>query len=297
MAQNGAATATGTIEGIQSSISLNNTWGGTNLNNGAAGTGTALNPFLTFGSSFVDGIGGSGEEIDMQAVTGSTYRGRSGLLVTHTSSDAVQGAVYDDDITLADQSGTSAGSLSGISINNRLSQWPLDPTHGSILKAELGFNYATSPSSALSGIDLLLATFSGYAFRTQGWFVDGSGDMQIGTCSHDPTSTGNSIDCTGSIGTAVALSSGGSSWPTDGNTYYAVDANGGVYELTINTGTGVVTAVSMYPRANSCFRGDPFKPGDVDAGQDGGAVGRHRAASQPDLVRAQHSSAEPYIWR
>jgi hypothetical protein len=234
------------INPIQISGSLHYPMGGTDLGDNARGTAICANPYWLLSSGAKNMSGGGGIEVDIEAQAGSSYRNVTGLFIAHTGNHAVSGAANRDlGITIADVVGATntAGWDAALGVNARYGQFPIKPT-GSVIRIDLGEQYATVPSSLAWGDDYLIGTFSGGPIRYPGGGIDGSGNLRAGTGFLNVTSTGIAVDASGQIATAVALVSGGSGWGPHSAASYATDANGGVYTLTIVA--GVVTAVAMY---------------------------------------------------
>jgi hypothetical protein len=242
--QTGAVTGGGVLEGVHSSIAMTNTWGGTDTKGGMQGGACTLNGYLAFQPGFINGSGGSAAELDIEAQAGSTFGTIAGLLITHTMAHGASGSSGQDyALVLNDQSGAVAARGWDCGLAFGASVWPMKTTASLI--AAFPSSVTGYPANARHGIDLAAGVFSGYSFRGPGGFsVDANATMQVGTGYLSKTASGLSIDTTGSVATAVALVSGGSSWPTGGGLYYATDANGGIYSLTL--ASGVVTAVSFY---------------------------------------------------
>lgn len=244
LTQTGASSGNGTAQTLQASVSLTHSWGGTNTYSSAAGSATGLNSYVKFTSGYTNGNGGSGEEIDIEPQSGSTFGALAGLLISHTSAAGASGSLGQDAaFATGDQDSAAVQWNQIIQVSSRGNEFPLAST-GTVLKVELGRLYNSVPSSFTNGIDLLLGTISGSAYRSPSFSVDGSGNIQTGTCYLNNGSNGADLDCSGSIGTAVSLVSGGSSWPTNASSYYATDSNGGVYKVTLSG--GAVTALSIY---------------------------------------------------
>lgn len=232
-----------TITGVQSVVKTQYSFGGTNLNVGSQGAVVSFNPVVRFLAGSSNLTGGSGTEMDFEADSTATYKYFSAFVATHKSAHAVAAAQHEVGYALADQKLAAPTWTAFGQVNLRESKWPLAST-AAIMRAELGYNYPASPATAAYGDDYLLATFGTDAFRSQGVAIDGSGNVRVGTCYQTIQSTGASLDCTGSTNPSVAIASGGSNWPTDGNSYYAYDAYDGVYSLTLSGGT--VTGISVY---------------------------------------------------
>jgi hypothetical protein len=160
----------------QLSVTLSNSFGGTGVTpTTAAGFATALNPFLTFTSGYTNGGGGSGMEIDVQPMAGSSFLDLAGILVQRTDLGAAQGARDDSAIVIG--YGVSQASGKGfktiLGVGAVYTHWPLDPL-GTIINAASG---AGGTLLAAAGIDFSAVTFSTAFLKSAGFLVDGTGDI------------------------------------------------------------------------------------------------------------------------
>ena len=246
MMQTGASTSTGFIEGIQSSVNLYHSLGGSNTAYNAQGSATCFNPYMFLGSGATNLQGWSGAEFDFNVNASATYQTGVGILIVHTPGHAGVGAFQSDAaIQLADGSAVTAGWDYGIMFGSTNGRYPIKST-GTMLYARPSRNVGVTLNAA-AGIDFSACTFSGSALKLpNGFAVDGSGNAQIGTGYINQTAGGISVDVSGSVVTAAAIVSGGSGWPTDGNQYFATDANGGVYAIG-NTGGVANSIVILQP--------------------------------------------------
>jgi len=246
MMQTGASTSTGFIEGIQSSVNLYYSLGGSNTAYNAQGSATCFNPYMFLGSGATNLQGWSGAEFDFNVNASATYQTGVGILIVHTPGHAGVGAFQSDAaIQLADGSAVTAGWDYGIMFGGTNGRYPIKST-GTMLYARPSRNVGVTLNAA-AGIDFSACTFSGSALKLpNGFAVDGSGNAQIGTGYINQTAGGISVDVSGSVVTAAAIVSGGSGWPTDGNQYFATDANGGVYAIG-NTGGVANSIVILQP--------------------------------------------------
>lgn len=263
MTQTANISATGLpiIEGIQSSISMNNTWGGTDLTiAGQAGTATPLNPFLTFNCNtppsvcYTNGGGGSGAEFDFHFDPGVSFRAVAGLLFVRVSAGTTfsQGAVADSTIQISDNATVAGHWLTNLQLNSRDSNWALDNINGQILNIEMGNDYVGHPANALHAFNVLNGTFSGDVLLTRNAALDGVGNLRQGTAySTFAAASGLTIDATGyegqDEGASVTVSTAGTQWPLTGQ-FYASDVCHGRYLVTLD-GSGGVSAVTVYRRS------------------------------------------------
>lgn len=173
---------------------------------------------------------------------GSSAAVRSGLTIADLSG-LVQGSQSDNGLWLY---GGGAGLRYGIAFGD-CQIWPIDTANGTILGANIGSGF-TRAFQAKWGVDIGQVAFpatgnpyDGGAFRSPGFAVDGAGTIQQGSAYTSWSSTGQTIDCKGSVGTGVAIASGGTGYISGTNTM-AVTALGGVWLVSVTA--GVVTAIT-----------------------------------------------------
>ena len=119
-----------------------------------------------------------GREIDLLAQTGTSVAYKEGLKIVQQAGDRVRGSVEDWEIGFEGQADASnVGAKMLISIGGSEGYWPLASTGtiwGTNTSAMGGPSYA-----AAKGIDWTAIAFSGNAFASPGWSVDGSGNMVV----------------------------------------------------------------------------------------------------------------------
>jgi hypothetical protein len=143
------------------------------ISNDGGGSGTekgsifGINPVATLSASATHMAECSGGEVDLSAAAGSSVLNKYGWKVVQLSTDKVQGSVNDAALFFANQSGAVGwGAL--IQIGDGINASPLTAS-GSIMAVK------GAPTIA-NGIDLSgAATISGFAFKSPGFSVDGSG--------------------------------------------------------------------------------------------------------------------------
>lgn len=141
--------------------------GGTNTGAGSLGS--------VFGGNFVaiadttNLYGAVGAEIDVQTFASSTMARRIGLSIVDFAPSNSQGALVDAALVIT-ASGTPIGWVNGILFCNNSGGHPMDTTNG-VLMATSG------ASNAKTGIDISSYTFSGNAFKSTAFAVDGSGNV------------------------------------------------------------------------------------------------------------------------
>ena len=111
-------------------------------------------------------------ELDVSVVSGASVQ-QSVLTLYGVNSDAVHGSVTDAMLLFGRDATTTVGWNYGIAFGRSDSQWP-SPAGGTIIGT-----YAPSEGSrtATNGVDWRNVTFSGYAYASTGFGVDGSGNV------------------------------------------------------------------------------------------------------------------------
>lgn len=213
---------------------------------------------LQAGFTATNYLGVSGIEIDMSLGT-STSAGRSGLNINDSSSQS-QGFVNDNAIWIY---GLGSPWRYGLVFGDT-QPWPIDNTTGTMIGANIGQGVNTRAFQAKWGVDIQQVTFpatanayDGGAFRTNGMSINGAGTIQQGSCYTTWSSTGQSIDCKGSVGTSVAVATGGTGYPP--GQVMAVTAYGGVWLVTASAG-GVVTALTTVVQPTYPTTSPPSNP-------------------------------------
>lgn len=200
----------------------------------------AYNPVVRTHSGATNLSGVVNTEFNIQCLTGSSTYGKVGLQIVKETGDAVQGSAVDVALRFADQAGVTVGWKNIIEVGSGFATWPADP-NGSIFATRISQDYNTNSSSTLNGVDFVQTPFTGYAFRSRGFSVDGSGTAQIGTGLISSNSSGLVVDIKGSVGTGIAVSSGGTLYNVGD---VVIDAYGGVYKITAAP-AGIVSTLSI----------------------------------------------------
>ncbi|HXT07887.1 MAG TPA: hypothetical protein VN715_13225 [Roseiarcus sp.] len=193
MQQVGSVTQNGTLEGIQSSVGMSASWGGTGTTPSTAkGSATTLNPVLHFQHGYVNGLGGSGEEVDIITDAGSTFVNRGGISVVEESPIVVQGAYGDAGFRLNMQMapGPGSGWATGFGFGDYESYFPI-ATDGNIMGV---------PTNALQPAATVANAFyfpqiavTGYILDFPNFKVSGGGGITVAgstgvSCSGPPSS-------------------------------------------------------------------------------------------------------------
>ena len=182
-----------TAIGSQCIISANQN--GTNANWGGVGAGMggcfATNPVvgLSPNATWIHGI--VGEEIDVGVAQGASTNIRIGFSVvdTSTATTGSQGAWIDEAVALGSARPLSSGLgwKRGIAFGDPQGYFPIDPAGTMIVAGPV----SGSVINAANGIDFSLATFSGSAFKSPGFAVDGSGNVTSAGIASTKTVTGS----------------------------------------------------------------------------------------------------------
>lgn len=146
--------------------------GGTNTGAGAAGSFFGANFVAATNASITNLLGVIGGEVNIVVRTGSTTQRKVGWAIVGGAEDAVQGATWDAALVISNQTGSTAGWTDGILVGNTNGQFPI-ASGGTILRATSG--------SVTRGIDFNSVTFSGTAFRSPGFNVGPTGNVNLGT--------------------------------------------------------------------------------------------------------------------
>lgn len=120
-----------------------------------------------------------GLEVDITAQSGTSVNLKEGIKIVIGSDDLVQGSSVDVAMTVvmpADGAGPGTGGFqNGLSFGNATGVWPMLAT--STLIGTLPTSLVGRAYSAANGVDFGAVTFSGHAFRSPGFSVDGAGNV------------------------------------------------------------------------------------------------------------------------
>jgi hypothetical protein len=239
MVQTGAVSGSsgaGGIEAFHSSVTTNNTFGGTNAGPGAVGAIFGGNIYTMMQPGSLNLQGTCGLEIDVEAQTGSVYHGSSGLIVIATAAHLQAARVGTSALGIGGQTGTI-----GFDVGIDVSNWGLR-SGASLLRADWAADTTTFPMA--SGFDLRPITFSNDIFAAAGTSITSTGAVRVGTGYLAATGAGASVNVNGAVVTAGTLTSSVTmTYPTDGNNYKAEDPYGGIWSLAI-TGSSI-TAIAL----------------------------------------------------
>lgn len=220
-------------------------------------------------------------------LTGSSLKTKSirsfiyGGLTNNTVVDAVQGSTYDSALMIGAETGAVAGGKNGLLIGDMFGVQPL-ATNATIVN----LSSTTGTPTFSNGVDFSLGTFSGSAFKSPGFSVDGTGNVTVSgivgaTAGIAATAgkVGELISSTVSQGSSVPLSYGTVSnvtfvtltpgdWDVGGSIYFALSATATAVP-TVNFMAGEVSTTNAALDSNAVsqvmFGANPFpySPGQV----------------------------------
>ena len=113
----------------------------------------------------------TGFEADASLQTGASADYKSIVSIIGVNSDAVQGTIHDSMLVFTRDGTTTIGYRYGISFGREDSTWPIAAT-GTLIGTSVP---GSGSRTAANGVDWNGVTFSGYAFRSTGFDVDGTG--------------------------------------------------------------------------------------------------------------------------
>lgn len=184
-----------------------------------------------------------GVEIDMNAV-GTTFR-KHALQISLGPADINRGAVFDAAFVMGNSILSAGTWLNGALFGEDSSRWPFF-SDSSLITAKMGVDDVLKPAVAAFGMDFVDVTFGTAFLRSNGFSVDGSGNLQIGTGYLQPVSGGLTIDTKGAVGNTASgagmIVSGGSGW-VGGEVL--TDPYGGRYKVSSVAGD-VINALTVY---------------------------------------------------
>ncbi|TXH84843.1 MAG: hypothetical protein E6Q77_01800 [Rhizobium sp.] len=144
--------------------------GGTDLTTGARGSIFGANFVASVAPSIPNLFGVIGGEVNILLRAGSSSQRKIGWQIVAGADDAVQGSTWDAALSISSQTG-AVGWKDGIVFGNANGQFPMN-SNGTILRATSG--------NATRGIDFNSVTFSGTAFRSPGFNVGPTGNVNLG---------------------------------------------------------------------------------------------------------------------
>lgn len=241
IANTGITTTDFLTAGTFSSTFSFNAGGVANSFAGAKGDAFGLNTYATVGASATFIRECVSYEANIQVVNTAGVFRKAGIQVVPESTDAGEGLSVDAGYLVGCQTG-ARGFQNLFQAGAWGSQWPINQTPTfptSIFRAFSCVDYNSVGQAVTRGIDLLEATISDVAFRSQGFAVNGSGAVQIGTGLIEAISGGLKVGAPGSLGTGTpTVSAAGTGYAVEDLLY---DAYGGVYRVATIAGSGVAT--------------------------------------------------------
>jgi hypothetical protein len=235
-----------------------------NYNQGGVAAGFGVSQFGmggNFGGVFGIGLaagatymrGGTGIEIDVHNLAGSSNSSTVGMQIVHDGAHAVQGINLDVAFRIGDQSTALIGWKNLIILGSYDSKWPCDP-NGYLLQIQP--SYSGAAASAAGGIDLQQFVPSGtgpegggFALRTSGTFgataIDSSGFVKVGTGLISASAAGLIVDVPlWTLSGTPTIGAGGTGFSAGD---IVADGLGNIFSVGAVT-AGAVTAVTVRQR-------------------------------------------------
>ena len=206
--------------------------------------------------------------------SGATVADKCFLQFTYGPGDVVAGSGQDACLRFAAAANATSGFPGAgtlISVGNGGEAWPVNTTTGTILGVTLqtaqqgnGRVVHFIAPQAFAGVDFQSVNFtqaSGFAFRSAGFSVDGTGQARIANGILGTTTTGLKLDIDQQIVTAVAVAAGGGGGGTGTNDYYVGDiltaGNGGQYQVASVSSGAVASVTLMVPGVSASPPSNP----------------------------------------
>lgn len=140
---------------------------GTDTSTGADGSFFATNFYVAAEDGATNLVGLIGSEVNIEAKTGSSMNRKIGWNIVATDADKVQGVQWDAAYSVSSQGG-AVGWRDGLLFSDANGQFPIK-SNGNVIRATAG--------TVAYGVDLRSLTISSLAFGSNGFAVDGSGNM------------------------------------------------------------------------------------------------------------------------
>jgi hypothetical protein len=201
----------------------------------AAGNLVAANDVATLKSGATYWNALEGREVDCEVDTGASVGLKQCVKIVLYGSDAVQGSTSDYALGFV-KSSTASGSWEvGIAFGEPTGYWPISST-GTIIGTTTGLSSGSPPAyDAANGIDWSNVTFSGCAFKSVAFCVNGAGALSAGGGS--ALSFNSGYNSPGAIGTFIP-----SATVTTSNAVVAIESTrsystGATYSPSVFVGT------------------------------------------------------------
>lgn len=189
-----------------------------------------------------------GWEFDVSVRDSTGTFAKVGAQVVFDGSDDYDGLSSSAGYVVSSQA-TARGIRNAYQVSAHGSYWPINQTPAfatALFRVFASQDYNTVAQGVNRGVDLLEATISDVAFRSQGFAVNGSGTVQVGTGILQAIAGGLQISAPGSLGTGTPTVSAGGSNYTVGDILYNI--YGGVYRVATLSGSAVAT-VTVFRQA------------------------------------------------
>ncbi len=150
-----------------------------------------LATYLTNAATFWNTL--QAQENDVSVLAGASVASLYGLSIDQVGNHAVHGTYDDTGIVFSNDNG-AAGWNCGICFGNTYAAWPIAPG-GTLLGAVIASRNSNSSQAmtATNGVDLRNVTFSGYAFASPGFTVDGAGHAAVANISSPSIASAGSV--------------------------------------------------------------------------------------------------------
>ena len=233
--------------------------GGTGLTTSTAkGQYFALNPVAILNSGATNVLNLTGGEINVEAKTGSSVLVKTGLQIVGHNLDKVQGTDVDAMLGLSGQTG-AVGYKTGILFSDFSTAYPIATT-GTLMQS-VG-------STVANGIDISATTVTNSAFKSTGFSVDGSGNLNSNKITTGnviaagtyTTAAGNSYSSGGTSCGAFVNGTCGAQWFVFGTSMYFDNYNG---DFNFRSGTGYSPVANLTTTGINIPTGSTYKVNNV----------------------------------
>lgn len=201
-------------------------------------------------------------ELNVGLSAGTSATAKVGMQIVQWSVDAVQGTVTDAALVVSAQSQAQViGWRQGISFGVNHGSWPMHPD-GTLIGT--GEQNGSLPQryqmTTAHGIDFATVPvlFTGRAFHTPGFAIDGTGQATIGSNTIGWNAAGLSIGAQGRTATLSSIAAGGSGTYLVGDILR--DPHGGVWVVSSVNGSNQVTGLTMHKAPTITSGAAPSNP-------------------------------------
>lgn len=248
---------------------------------GSAGGGVGTKMGNLFGANFSSllktGSGlywaqAVGTEVNVGTQTGTEVLDKVGLQIVQWGTDAAPASRTEAGLVFAAQiSGQVTGWKKGITFGVNHGSWPMHPSGSLIALGEQNPSLpARYPLVVANGVDFasVPAKFTGVAFASPGFAVDGTGQVTVGSNTLAWSADGLKLSAVGRRGVVTAVAAGGTAYRA---TDIVRDDHGGVYEVATVSG-GAITALTTIKAPTIAAGAAPSNPRALAGGMGAGAT-------------------------